>query len=269
MLTKRIIACLDVVDGMVTKARKFQNNIEIRPAVDVISDLYEDGIDEVIFYDIKASAERRAIDLDTVRKVARRIFVPFTVGGGIRDLSDMMAVLGAGAEKISIDSMAVRNPEIISHGAKEFGRQCMVVSMQVKRVNRSAAIPTGFEIAIDGARTFTGMDALDWAQRAVDLGAGELCVNSIDRDGTHAGFDIELMDMICDSVNVPVIASGGAGTTRHVAEVLKTEASAAIVSSMLYSPRLPRNFPCAEIKNFLIKEGIHVRPDSEISPAMN
>lgn len=218
MLTKRIIACLDVVDGMVTKARKFQDNIEIRPAIDVISDLYEDGIDEVIYYDIKASSDKRPIDLDTVRKVAGRIFVPFTVGGGIRNLSDMMAVLGAGAEKISIDSMAVRNPEIISHGAREFGRQCMVVSMQVKRVKTSAAIPTGFEIAIDGAREFTGVDALDWASRAVDLGAGELCINSIDQDGTHAGYDIELMELICDSVNVPVIASGGAGTTQHVAD---------------------------------------------------
>lgn len=269
MLTKRIIACLDVVDGMVTKARKFQNNIEIRPAVDVISDLYDDGIDEVIFYDIKASSDKRPIDLRTVRMVASRVFVPFTVGGGIRDLSDMMEVLGAGAEKISIDSMAVRNPEIISHGAREFGRQCMVVSMQVKRVKRSVTIPTGFEIAIDGARKFTGMDALDWAKRAVDHGAGELCVNSIDRDGTHAGFDIELTEMICKAVNVPVIASGGAGTPRHVADVLKTGASAAIVSSMLYSPRLPRNFPCAEIKDFLVKEGIHVRPDFEISPARN
>jgi len=267
MLTKRIIACLDVVDGLVTKARKFQDNIEIRPAVDVTSDLYEDGIDEVIFYDIKASSDKRPIDLGTVRKVASRIFVPFTVGGGIRNLSDMMAVLRSGAEKISIDSMAVRNPEIISHGSGEFGRQCMVVSMQVKRVERSASVPTGFEIAIDGAREFTGMDALDWAKRAVDLGAGELCVNSIDRDGTHAGFDIELMEMICDSVNVPVIASGGAGTTRHVADVLKTDASAAIVSSMLYSPRLPRNFSCTEIKRFLVKEGIHVRPDFEVDPA--
>ena len=267
MLTKRIIACLDVVDGLVTKARKFQDNIEIRQAVDVISDLYEDGIDEVIFYDIKASSDKRPIDLGTVRKVASRIFVPFTVGGGIRNLSDMMAVLRSGAEKISIDSMAVRNPEIISLGAGEFGRQCMVVSMQVKRVERSASVPTGFEIAIDGAREFTGMDALDWAKRAVDLGAGELCVNSIDRDGTHAGFDIELMEMICDSVNVPVIASGGAGTTRHVADVLKTDASAAIVSSMLYSPRLPRNFSCTEIKRFLVKEGIHVRPDFEVDPA--
>lgn len=264
MLTKRIIACLDVVDGVVTKARKFQDNIEIRPAFDVISDLYDDGIDEVIFYDIKASSDRRPIDLETVRKVSDRTFVPFTVGGGIRDVNDMMAVLGAGAEKISIDSMAVRNPDIITEGAREFGRQCMVVSMQVKRVEKTQSIPTGFEIAIDGARKFTGMDALEWAKRAVDLGAGELCINSIDRDGTHTGYDVELMELICDAVTVPVIASGGAGTPQHVSDVLQKDVSAAIVSSMLYSPRLPRNYACAEIKEFLINEGIHVRPEFKI-----
>lgn len=266
MLTKRIIACLDVVNGVVTKARQFQDNIEISPALEVMADLYADGIDEIIFYDIKASAEKRPIDLDTVRSVADCVFVPFTVGGGIRNLDDMFNVLGAGAEKISIDSMAVRNPDIITQGAREFGRQCMVVSMQAKRVEKTDNIPSGFEIAIDGARVFTGMDAIEWAIKAEGLGAGELCINSIDRDGTHTGYDAELMELVCRAVNVPVIASGGAGTPEHVAETLSTDVSAAIVSSMLYSPRLPRNFSCDEIKAHLVNANIHVRPRPVLAP---
>jgi imidazole glycerol-phosphate synthase subunit HisF len=264
MLTKRLIPCLDIVNGTVTKATKFQNNLPIAPAVEVIERLYEQGVDEVIFFDILASAERRKIDLPTVREVAKRVFVPFTVGGGLRTLADMRETLKAGAEKISIDSMAVRNPDLIREGAQAFGRQCVVVSMQVRRVEPTAAIPSGFEVAIDGARVFTGMDAIAWARRAAELGAGELCINSIDRDGTHTGYDIELLKQVCDAVNVPVIASGGAGTIEHVIEAFRdTECSAAIVSSMLYSPRLPRNFSVDEIKAGLRAENIPVRPTSQ------
>jgi len=269
VLTKRIIACLDVVHGVVTKAQQFQDNIEIRPALDVMSDLYQDGIDEIIFYDIKASAERRQIDLETVRSVSDRVFVPFTVGGGIRNIEDMYSVLNAGAEKISIDSMAVRNPDIITEGAKAFGNQCIVVSMQTKQVEKTQSIPSGHEIAIDGARVFTGMDAIEWAKKAVDMGAGELCINSIDKDGTHSGYDIELLEQVCSNVNVPVIASGGAGTPDHISDVfLSTGVSAAIISSMLYSPRLPRNFSCEEIKAHLLAKNVHVRPHAEL-PAIN
>ena len=264
MLTKRVIACLDVVNGVVTKAVKFQDNIPISPAVEVMSRLYEDGVDEIIFYDIKASAEKRPIDLETVRSIADQVFIPFTVGGGIRNLDDMFDVLGAGAEKISIDSMAVRTPTIIGDGAKAFGSQCIVVSMQAKQVEKSASIPSGYEIAIDGARLFTGKDAVEWAKEAADRGAGELCINSIDRDGTHSGYEIDLLNQICDTVSVPVIASGGAGTLDHVADVFtQTESSAAIVSSMLYSPRLPRNFTSREIKDHLATQNIHVRPHVE------
>ena len=264
MLTKRIIACLDVVKGTVTKATKFQDNIAVAPAVDVIRDLYRQGIDEVIFFDILASAEKRKIEIETVREVARHVFVPFTVGGGLKSLEDLREVLKAGAEKISIDSMAVRNPDLIRQGALAFGRQCMVVSMQVRRVAKTPEIPTGFEVMIDGARVATGMDAIAWARRAEELGAGELCINSIDRDGTHAGYDIELLQQVCDAVNVPVIASGGAGTVEHVLEVFRdTECSAAIVSSMLYSPRLPRNFSVSEIKAPLVAAGIPVRPNPD------
>ena len=261
MLTKRIIACFDVVAGRVTKARRFQDNIDVAPADELATRLYDDQIDEIIFYDITASTERRKIDLDTVRAVARRVFVPFTVGGGIRSVEDMFEVLKAGAEKISVDSMAVRNPEIIREGSEAFGRQCIVLSTQVKRVGAGPAIPSGYEVFIDGARTATGMDAIEWVQRGEALGAGEICVNSIDCDGTAAGYDLDITRAVADAVNVPVIASGGAGTVDHIADGLTTGgASAAIISSILYSPRLERNLGVAEIKAGLAERGIATRP---------
>lgn len=261
MLTKRLLACFDMRDGMVTKALQFQDNFDIGSASEIACKIYEDQIDEILFYDITASAEKKPIDLDTVRTVAERVFVPFSVGGGIRNLEDMYQVLKAGAEKISIDSMAVRNPQIIEDGAKAFGSQCIILSMQVKRVEKTEKIPSGYEIAIDGARTFTGMDALEWAKRGESLGAGELCINSIDCDGTHNGYDLEITKLISDHVSVPVIASGGAGNPSHIADAFtKTGASAAIISSMLYSPKLPRNYPVAEIKDYLAAQGIPVRP---------
>lgn len=261
MLTKRLLACFDMRDGMVTKALRFQDNFDIGSAAEIACKIYEDQIDEILFYDITASAKKKPIDLDTVRTVAERVFVPFAVGGGIRNLDDMYRVLKAGAEKISIDSMAVRNPQIIEEGAKAFGSQCIILSMQVKRVEKSERIPSGYEIAIDGARTFTGMDALEWAKRGESLGAGELCINSIDCDGTHNGYDLEITKLIADHVSVPVIASGGAGNPSHIADAFtETGASAAIISSMLYSPKLPRNYPVAEIKDYLVAHGIPVRP---------
>ena len=261
MLTKRLLACFDMRDGMVTKALQFQDNFDIGSAAEIACKIYEDQIDEILFYDITASAEKKPIDLDTVRTVAERVFVPFSVGGGIRNLEDMYQVLKAGAEKISIDSMAVRNPQIIEDGAKAFGSQCIILSMQVKRVEKTEKIPSGYEIAIDGARTFTGMDALEWAKRGESLGAGELCINSIDCDGTHNGYDLEITKLISDHVSVPVIASGGAGNPSHIADAFtKTGASAAIISSMLYSPKLPRNYPVSEIKDYLTAQGIPVRP---------
>ncbi|MDR1664935.1 MAG: imidazole glycerol phosphate synthase cyclase subunit [Clostridiales bacterium] len=261
MLTKRLIACFDIRDGYVTKAVQFQDNIEIGRAEDIARYVYKDGIDEIIFYDITASAEKRRIDIEMVRKVAAHVFVPFTVGGGIRNLDDMYEVLKSGAEKISVDSMAVRNPAIIGEAAKAFGSQCVVLSMQVKRVEATEKIPSGYEIAIDGARVFTGMDALEWAKRGEALGAGEICVNSIDNDGTHNGYDLDITGRVAEAVNIPVIASGGAGTPAHLADVFtKTGASAGIISSMLYSPRLPRNYPVKEIKEKLAAAGVPVRP---------
>jgi imidazole glycerol-phosphate synthase subunit HisF len=196
-----------------------------------------------------------------VRAVARHVFVPFTVGGGIRSVDDMFDVLKAGAEKISVDSMAVRNPEIIRDGARAFGRQCVVLSTQVKRVGARTGIPSGYEVFVDGAREPTGLDALDWVRRGEELGAGEVVVNSIDRDGTASGYDLEITRAVADAVNVPVIASGGAGTAEHIeAGLTEGGASAAIISSILYSPRLDRNLGVRELKETLVARGVPMRP---------
>jgi cyclase len=261
VLTKRLIACFDVVNGRVTKAQQFQDNIDVAPAAELAQRLYEDQIDEIIFYDITASAEKRKIDLDTVREVAHHVFVPFTVGGGIRSVEDMYEVLKAGAEKISVDSMAVRNPDIIRHGAEAFGRQCIVLSTQVKYVGIRPGLPSGYEVYIDGARLATGLDAIEWVRRGEDLGAGEIVVNSIDRDGTASGYDLDITRAVADAVNVPVIASGGAGTVDHIADGLTVGgAQAAIISSILYSPRFDRNLGVRELKDALIARGVPMRP---------
>jgi cyclase len=258
MLTKRLIACFDIIDGRVTKAVQFQDNIDVALAEDLADELYEAQIDELIFYDITASAQKREIDIETVKQVAERIFIPFTVGGGIRNLDDMYKTLKAGAEKISVDSMAVRNPKIISDGAKAFGSQCIVLSTQVKR---TASTPSGYEVFIDGARVATGMDAIEWIKRGQELGAGEICLNSIDNDGTLSGYDIDLMKLADAAVSVPLIASGGAGTPQHLKFLFEnTEAQAAIISSMLYSPRLKKNYTVHNLKNFLLNNSINIRP---------
>jgi cyclase len=261
VLTKRLVACFDVVAGRVTKAQQFEDNIDVAPAETLAAQLYADQIDEIVFYDIKASAEKREIDLETVRRVARHVFVPFTVGGGVRNVADMFDVLKAGAEKISIDSMAVRNPDIIREGAEAFGRQCVVLSTQVKHVGIRPGLPSGYEVFIDGARLATGLDAIDWVRRGEELGAGEIVVNSIDRDGTASGYDLDITAAVADAVNVPVIASGGAGTVDHIADGLTAGgASAAVISSILYSPRLARNVGVRELKVGLAERGIVMRP---------
>ncbi len=261
MLTKRLIACFDIVNGVVTKAVNFQDNIEVAPAEELARIVYEKQIDELIFYDIKASAEKRKIDIETVKKVAACVFIPFTVGGGIKTIEDMYEVLKAGAEKISIDSMAVRNPQIIAEGAKAFGSQCIVLSTQVKRVEKTERIPSGYEVYIDGARVATGLDAIAWIKRGQELGAGEICLNSIDGDGTLMGYDLEITRLAADAVSVPLIASGGAGKPEHLETLfLETGAQAAIISSMLYSPRLERNYSVGELKGYLLERGVNMRP---------
>ena len=261
MLTKRLIACFDIVSGMVTKAMNFQDNIKVAPAEKLAKTMYDEQIDELVFYDIMASAEKRGIDIETVKSVAKRVFIPFTVGGGIKDLNDMYEALKAGAEKISVDSMAVRTPGIITDGAKAFGSQCIVLSTQVKKTRITPQIPSGYEVYIDGARAATGMDAIEWIKRSQELGAGEICLNSIDNDGTLSGYDIELMKLAEGTVSVPLIASGGAGRPEHLKELFAdTETQAAIISSMLYSPRMEKNYSVFELKEYLLVSGIGVRP---------
>lgn len=258
MITNRLIACFDIIEGRVTKAVQFQNNIDVAPAEDLARSLYEDQIDELIMFDIMASAEKRSIDIETVKRVARTVFIPFTVGGGIRNVSDMYEALDAGAEKISIDSMAVRNPSIIEEGARAFGSQCIVLSTQVKR---TPAMPSGYEVYIDGARVAADLDALEWIYRAQELGAGEICLNSIDCDGTLAGYDLDLMVQAQRTVSIPLVASGGAGSPEHLYSLFHdTEAQAAIISSMLYSPRIDRNYTVYELKKYLLNRGMAMRP---------
>ena len=256
MLTKRVIPCLDVRDRRVTKGVKFKNNIDLGDAVEMAVAYSEGGADELVFYDITASAERRPIDIGMVESVAAAIRIPFAVGGGIGSIADMERVILAGAEKVSVNSLAVRNPSIISEGAKAFGRQCIVLGMDpVKSANK--ACPSGYEITTRGFREFTGMDAVKWAKKAADLGAGEIVVNSVDADGTRAGFNLEITRLIAEAVDVPVVASGGAGCPEHLVEVFgKAKADAAIVAGMIHTG----DYTIAEIKDFMIAAGVPTRP---------
>ena len=256
MLTKRIIPCLDVRAGKVTKGVKFKGNVDVGDPGEMARQYYEAGADEIVFYDITASNERRDILIDVVRAVAAEIFIPFSVGGGLRTLKDMRAVLLAGAEKVSIDSGAVRDPRLIAEGARAFGSQCVVLSMQVQQRAPTEHLPSGYEIVIDGGRTRTGLDALEWARRGEELGAGELCVNSVDQDGTTAGFEIELTRRMAERVGIPVIASGGAGSPADLAEVFTAgKADAAIVASITHYG----DYTIGEIKADLAARGINVR----------
>jgi len=232
MLEKRIVICLDVKEGKTTKGVKFQGNVDIGDPVEMAREYYRQGVDELVFYDITASAEDRGIMIDVVRQVARQVFIPFCVGGGIASVEDMRRVLLAGAEKVSVNSQAVKNPDIISQGARLFGNQCIVLGMDALA---DSAMPCGYRVVINGGRTPTDWDALAWARRAEELGAGEIVLNSIDADGTRNGYEINLTRMISDGVGVPVVASGGAGVPDHLAEVLTTgHADAALVASMVH-----------------------------------
>lgn len=235
MLTKRVIPCLDVRNGRLTKGVKFEGNVDIGDPVATARCYYEQGADEIVFYDITASHEDRGIFLNVVEEVAAQIFIPFCVGGGINSVDDMRAVLLAGAEKVSVNSGAVKNPDIISQGAAAFGAQAIVVGMDVKQVPVSPQIPSGYEIVIHGGRKHMGLDAIAWAVRCEQLGAGELCINSIDADGTKDGYELTLTRRIADAVTIPVIASGGAGNPDHMyAAVTEGGASAALIASIVH-----------------------------------
>lgn len=256
MLSKRVIVCLDVRDGKTTKGVRFKGNVDVGDPLSMGAQYYEDGVDELVFYDITASAEGRPIDIEMVRGVARNVFIPFSVGGGIRGLDDMHEVLLAGAEKVSVNSLAVRNPQIIAEGARAFGSQCIVLGMDALRVEPTRAVPSGYEIVVKGGRERTGLDALEWARRAEDLGAGEICLNSIDADGTREGYELTVTSLISESVGIPVIASGGAGTPEHLREVLvEGKADAALIASMVHFGE----YSLREIKDYLSEHGVRVR----------
>jgi cyclase len=256
MLSKRIIPCLDVRAGRTTKGIKFKDNIDIGDPVEMARYYYEEGADEIVFYDITASSDKRDIMIDVVRRVAEEIFIPFSVGGGIRTVEDMRAVLLAGAEKVSVNTAAIQNPKIISEGARAFGSQCIVLGMDVKKVGESAKIPSGYEMVIHGGRTYMGIDALWWAKEAENLGAGEICLNSIDADGTQEGYELTLTRLISEAVNIPVIASGGAGKSEHLYDVLtKGKADAALIASMVHYGY----YRIKDIKSYLSEKGVKVR----------
>jgi imidazole glycerol-phosphate synthase subunit HisF len=256
MLTKRIIPCLDIRDRKVTKGVRFQNNVVLGDPVELAAKYYAEGCDELVFYDITASAERRPIDIDMVKAVARAVHIPFAVGGGIADLADMSRVLLAGAEKISVNSLAVLTPLIIADGAREFGSQCMVLGLDPVRAPDRARFPSGYEVTIRGFREGTGLDALAWAKRAEELGIGEIVVNSVDADGTRSGYEIAITRLIAEHVRVPVVASGGAGKPEHLAEVfVRGKADAAIIAGMIHTGE----YTIPQIKQELIAAGIPIR----------
>lgn len=253
MLKKRIIVCLDVKNGRTTKGVKFKNNIDIGDPVEMAAEYYRQGVDELVFYDIMASARGRGPILDLIARVASQVFIPFCVGGGIGTLEDIRSTILAGAEKVSLNSQAVKHPELIKEGARVFGNQCIVLGMDAAK---DSAMPSGYRVYINGGRVATELDALEWAKKAVELGAGEIVLNSIDADGTRNGYELNLTGMISRNVEVPVIASGGGGTVQHLADVLtEGKADAALIASMVHSG----DYTVGGIKAELAKLNVPVR----------
>ena len=246
---------MDVMRGRVTKGVRFANNIDLGDPVEMSVGYSDGGADELVFYDITASAEKRPIDIGVVGAVAAAVHIPFAVGGGIASVADMERVILAGAEKVSVNSLAIENPEILKEGAQVFGRQCIVLGMDPVRNEK---MPCGYEITARGFRVRTGMDALEWARRAVDLGAGEIVVNSVDADGTRAGFELEITRKVALAVGVPVVASGGAGRPEHFVTVFREAAAdAAIVAGMVHTGE----YTITGIKQAMQAAGIPTRMD--------
>ena len=251
MLTKRIIPCLDVKDGKVVKGVNFVNLSDIGYPPDLAEEYSKQGADEVTFLDICATVESRKTMLDLVQETAKKVFVPLCVGGGIRTAEDVRNALAAGADKVSINSAAVANPEIITECSEDFGKQCIVVAIDVKKNKQGV-----YEVVTHGGTKFTGIDALGWAQKCQDLGAGELLVTSMDCDGVKNGYDLEITGAIADEVSIPVIASGGCGSVEHIYEAFaKTKVSAALAASIFHY----KQYTVGEVKQYLRDRGIVVR----------
>ena len=256
MLSKRVIACLDVRDGHLAKSIKFVDTKNIGDPVEKAHEYYVDGLDELVFYDITASSDKRNIMLDVVEAVASQVFIPLSVGGGIRSVSDATDLRLAGAEKINVNSAAVKRPELIAECAEAIGNQNVVLSMDIRAVEPSAKIPSGYEIVINGGRTPMELDAMQWALDGEKLGAGELVVNSIDADGTKEGYEIKLTAMLAEAVRIPVIASGGAGLPEHLYDVLtEGKADAALVASMVHYG----DYRVSELKQYLHDRDVKIR----------
>lgn len=250
MLKKRIIPCLDVKAGRVVKGTNFINLQDAGDPVELAAFYDREGADEVVFLDITASAEGRKTTVEMVRRAAREVFIPLTVGGGISSIEDIRNLLMAGADKVSLNTAAVQNPDLICEGARRFGSQCIVLACDAKRKEK------GWEVYIHGGRTATGIDALEWIDRAVKLGAGEILLTSMDADGTKDGYDVELTRAVAERVNVPVIASGGAGKMEHFKEIFqKGRADAALAASVFHYG----TYSIRQVKQYLRREGIEIR----------
>jgi cyclase len=256
MLSKRLIVCLDVREGKLAKSVKFINTIDIGDPVEKARQYYEDGVDEIVFYDITASRNSRDIMLKFVEAVASQIFIPFSVGGGIRSVEDATRLRMAGAEKVNINTAAVKRKKLISEIAYAIGSQSTVLSMDVRRTRKIKQIPSGYEIVVNDGTVPTGIDALEWAKLGEGLGAGELVINSIDADGTKEGYELRLTRMIADLVGIPVIASGGAGKPEHLYEAFADgHADGALVASIVHYGE----YTCRQLKDYLHHRGIKVR----------
>lgn len=251
MITKRIIPCLDVKNGRVVKGTNFLGLKDVSSPVELASFYSKNGADELVFYDITASAEGRGLFTDILKEVASKIFIPLTVGGGINTLDDFDRVLKCGADKVSVNSGAIRNPGLVEEAAKRYGDQCVVLSVDVKRVDGV------FRVFAKGGRENTGMEAIEWIRRCVESGAGEVVVNSIDTDGVKGGFDLEMLDRVCQAVSVPVIASGGAGCIEHFTTLFKTlnQVDAGLAASIFHFGEVS----ISDLKNELAKHNIPVR----------
>jgi cyclase len=251
VLTKRIIPCLDVRNGRVVKGKKFDDIIDVEDP-EILGKYYSDmGADELVFYDITASNEKRGISLEFVEKVAQKINIPFCVGGGVKTIDDFVEILRKGADKVSVNSAAVKNPDLIKEASEKFGNQCVVLSIDAKKVDENK-----WHVFVNGGRTDTGLDVIEWANKGTALGAGEIVVNSIDEDGMKKGYDIELLKQITDIVNVPVIASGGAGEMKHFYDALKAADVDGVLAASVFHYK---EISIKELKDYLKKKGIEVR----------